>query len=86
MYPLALSYVIFFILSVPCLLALQSKIAFFAAYGSSRHITLYSELGLQHDQIFIHCKRGDRKTSNHKTTSGKKKEELCQVCLGRPIV
>ena len=34
-----------------------------AAYGSHRHLAIYSELGLQRDQIYILSKKASKKES-----------------------
>lgn len=48
----------------------QAKVIIQAAYGSQRHLGVYTELGLQKDQIYILS----RKTS-------KKEPDNCQVRL-----
>ena len=51
-----------------CTLPIQAKMIIHAAYGSQRHLSVYMELGLQPDQIYI-ISRKQRSTS----------KRLCQV-------
>ena len=43
----------------------QTKVIIQAAYGSQRHLSVYKELGMQKDQIFIHGKRNMKRPSEH---------------------
>ena len=63
----------------------QGKVIFRAAYGSQRHLSLYKELGLQPDQVFIHGRGGrPKKSSGVASSEGKDfgSEDDCQVCSG----
>ena len=51
---------------------LQAKIIIHSGYGSSRHLTVFKELGLQSDQIYIHGRK-----SRARKPSGD-----CQVRVG----
>ena len=55
----------------------QAKVIIQAAYGSPRHLGIYTELGLLSDQIYILSKRTSRKEyDNCQVTC-----ELCALCV-----
>ena len=50
--------------------AAQAKVIIQAAYGSQRHLGVYTELGLQRDQIYILSRKTSKKVSTNCQVGG----------------